>query len=109
MSKGEPGVPGGRGRFDDLIEDVNYTLAPLTLSGQFAGNYLRREDVTALIARHAQRTDVHQKLQMVNVLNTLLSDVMGSTSAMDSDKLYASSVMKKFLMAIQNLQSGEAQ
>lgn len=107
MNKGEPGVPGGRGRFDTLIEDVNCTLVPFQISGQFAGNYLHREEVVALIQRHAQREDSSQKLQMVAVLNNLMSDVMGATSTLDPDKMHSSTVLKKFLATIQKIQSGE--
>lgn len=106
-SKGEPGVPGVRGRFDNLIEDVCCTLVPFQLSGQFAGNYLRREEVVKLIERHAQREDSGQKLQMVSVLNNLMTDMMGCTSSLEPEKMHTSSVMKKFLAAIQKIQSGE--
>lgn len=109
MNKGEPGIPGG-GPFDTLMDDV-YHMTPLVLSGQFAGDYLHRDAVVRLVERHAQRHasnhNALQNAQMVAMLNNLMSDVMGAASTLDPDRMHTSVVMKKFLAAIQKIQSGE--
>lgn len=101
MIKGEPGVPGG-GPFDALLDDICNSLSPLQLSGQFAGDYLRRDDVIRLVSRHAERGASNQSLRIVLLLNDLMMNVMKCTT-FDTDKLYASSVTREFMLAIANL------
>ena len=106
MNKGEPGIPGG-GPFDPLLDDICNAMTPLVLSGQFAGNYLQRDAVIQMVARHAQRHSANQtalqNAKSVKLLTDLLNELQGTACALDSDKMYSSLVTKKFLAAIQNI------